>query len=177
VAGTENFMIWGLASIIHRYTYGASLPLNTPSRAILSGIWFGGGGWIKKFGTPSFQGLPSKTFPGGGVLKTKRPKNFEIRPCKKYPGFLISGSKKNDRVGGFLKFFYQIIFSRCTEKICSNTQHSCNAITVFINITIAKNYQGPSTISCMLSIWTCVFKMADHCGNLALATRNSDLKK
>jgi hypothetical protein len=29
----------------------------------------------------------------------------------------------------------------------------------------------------MLSIWTCVFKMADHCGNLALAARNSDLKK
>ena len=89
----------------------------------------GGGGEFKNLGLLPFGSVPSKTFPGGGVLKTKRPKNFEIRPCKEYSGFMISGRKKK-RAGGFFKKFYQIIFSSCTEKICSNTQNSCNAITL-----------------------------------------------
>ena len=72
-----------------------------------------------------------------------------IRLCRKISQFIISGSRKKKHAGqqegGFLNFLPNT-FSSCTEKICSNTftrstvvsYNIFTAITLFINITIAK---------------------------------------
>ena len=97
---------------------------------------------------------------------------FVLTPCKKYPGLSSVAAEKNPCVRADCKCFIfylirpkkeyvgfrfwtsksrLILNSRCTEKIRSNTQHSCmvyyfKCYNTLINVTIANNRQGPYNV-------------------------------